>query len=112
MAQVMHTQLGQSFDAGIFWQQQVRQECWGCIGIALLAVRSVTARLWLLCTYRVPAANSAPHAFYSSLTAAHHLRQVVNVSTPCRFDEECRAQVADNMRGRGVHIYSETIPIK
>ena len=29
-----------------------------------------------------------------------------------RFDEECRAQVADNMRGRGVHIYSETTPIK
>lgn len=29
-----------------------------------------------------------------------------------RFDEECRAQVAENMQKRGVHIYSETQPIR
>jgi hypothetical protein len=30
----------------------------------------------------------------------------------CRFDEECREQVATNMSGRGLHIYPETTPTK
>lgn len=28
------------------------------------------------------------------------------------FDEECRAQVGENMQKRGVHIYKETVPVK
>ena len=31
---------------------------------------------------------------------------------PCRFDEECRGQVADGLKGRGIHLYPETSPTR
>ena len=30
----------------------------------------------------------------------------------CRFDKECRGQVAENMQKRGIHIHAETSPDK
>ena len=30
----------------------------------------------------------------------------------CRFDEECRGQVADGLKGRGIHLYPETSPAR
>lgn len=30
----------------------------------------------------------------------------------CRFDEECRGQVADGLKGRGIHLYPETSPTR
>ncbi len=30
----------------------------------------------------------------------------------CRFDEECREQVADGLKGRGIHLYPDTTPTR
>lgn len=30
----------------------------------------------------------------------------------CSFDEECREQVADGLKGRGIHLYPETSPTR
>lgn len=30
----------------------------------------------------------------------------------CRFDEECRGHVADDLKGRGIHLYPNTSPTR
>ena len=30
----------------------------------------------------------------------------------CSFDEECRGQVADGLKSRGIHLYPETSPTR
>ena len=30
----------------------------------------------------------------------------------CSFDEECREQVADGLKGRGIHLYPDTTPTR
>lgn len=67
------------------------------------------------CMYALPLQSTPP--LHTTLVQACYCLEYsdtedVLVLAWCRFDEECRAQVAENMRGRGVHIYSETTPIK
>ena len=38
--------------------------------------------------------------------------QMVMMKIACRFDEECRGQVADGLKGRGIHLYPETSPTR